>query len=95
MSNYDEMKKRLESELIKLKGKLEETKVQAELGAMDMREKLKPEIDRAEVEFDKAKKKLAKFGETSEGAWDEIEDGVKMSLDILKESIETAKSKFK
>ncbi len=55
----------MEAEIKLWKTRIDEPKVQIELGSMEARVKLQPELDKLEVEYDKAMKELklnSKFG---------------------------------
>ena len=55
----------MEAEIKLWKTRIDELKVQIELGSMEARDKLQPELDKLEVEYGKAMKELKlnlKFG---------------------------------
>lgn len=88
------LEQQLEDEMKKWRGELDELKVQVHLGTMDAQDKMQPCIDQLEEELAKAKKDWQEFGEASEGAWQELGKGLKLSLAAVKQSAEKAKAHF-
>ena len=89
------VEQQLEEEMKKLQTKADEVKVQAHLAAMDAKDKAQPYMDQLEQELDKAKKDWAEFAQASEGAWQELDKGLRLSFKAIKKSAEKAKEHFK
>ena len=89
------VEQQLEEEIKKLQTKADEVKVQAHLAGMDAKDKAQPYIDKLEQDLAKAKKEWNELGEASEGAWDELSKGLRLSFKAMKKSAEKAKEHFK
>ena len=89
------VEQQLEEEMKKLQTKADEVKVQAHLAAMDAKDKAQPYMDQLDQELDKAKKDWAEFTQASEGAWQELDKGLRLSFKAIKKSAEKAKEHFK
>jgi len=87
-------KVKLEAEVLEWKTKMDEMKVQMELGSMEARQKLEPEWNKLEVQYDKVVAELEKLDEATEYAWEEIKSGLSDSLATLKKSLNNAKEFF-
>lgn len=79
----------------KWRTELDELKLKMHLGTMDAQDKMQPYIDQLDEEFSKAKKDWQEFGEASEGAWQELGKGLKLSFAAIQQSAEKAKEHFK
>ena len=88
------VEQQLEEQIKKWRGELDELKLQAHLGTMDAQEKMQPYIAQLDEELTKAKKDWREFGEASEGAWQELGKGLKLSFAAIKQSAEKAKEHF-
>ena len=75
--------------------KLDELKVQAELGKSELQEILQPEINKIEQELHKVEERLKQLQSASEGALDDIKHGTDRALKIVQKSFEKASSHFK
>ena len=89
------VEQQLEEEMTKWRGELEQLKVQAHLGTMEAKDKMQPYIDQLDEELAKAKSDWQDFGEASEGAWQELGKGLKLSFKAIQQSAEKAKEHFK
>jgi len=90
-SKKTDFKAKLEAEVAQWKTKMDEMKVQMELGSMEVRQKLEPELNKLELQYDKVVAEVEKIDEATEYAWEEIKDGVSDSLAILKKAFNNAK----
>ena len=88
------VEQQLKEEMKKWQTEIDEVKVQAHLGAMDVRDKAQPYLDELDQELAKAKKELDAFGNASEGAWQELSKGLKLSFKALQQSSAKAKEHF-
>jgi len=88
------VEQQLEEEMKKWKAEVDAVKVQAHLGAMDVRDKAQPYLDELDQKLTKAKKELDAFGSASEGAWQELSKGLKLSFKALQQSSTKAKEHF-
>jgi len=84
-------KVKLEEEVTQWKTKIDEMRVQMELGSMEARQKLEPELNKLEVQHDKVVAELERLDEATEYAWEEIKDGVSNSFATLKNAFNNAK----
>ena len=89
------VEQQLEEEMTIWRGELDELKVQAHLGTMEAKDKMQPYIDQLDEKLAKAKKDWQDFGEASEGAWQELSKGLKLSFKAIQQSAEKAKEHFK
>jgi len=87
-------KVKLEEEVAHWKTKIDEMKLQMELGSMEARQKLEPELNKLELQYDKVVTELEKLDEATEYAWEEIKDGVNDSFATLKKAFNNAKEFF-
>ncbi|MGB5693738.1 MAG: hypothetical protein WBM43_14115 [Flavobacteriaceae bacterium] len=90
-SKKTDFKAKLEAEILEWKTKMDEMKVQMELGSMEARQKLEPELNKLELQYDKVVAELEKLDEASEYAWEEIKNGVSDSVATLKKAFNNAK----
>ncbi len=88
------IKVRLEKELEILQTKIDEAKIQMNLGMKDAEDKINPHVEKFETELTHARAKLAELGKSSEGAWTEVRDGLESSLDIMKKAFASAEKHF-
>ena len=89
-----DFKAKLEVEILEWKTKMEEMQVQMELGSMEARQKLEPELNKLELQYDKVVAEVEKIDEATEYAWEEIKSGLSDSLATLKKSFNNAKGFF-
>ena len=80
-----------EAEILEWKTKMDEMKVQMELGSMEARQKLEPELNKLELQYDKVVAELERLDEATELAWKEIKSGVSDSVETLKKAFNNAK----
>lgn len=88
------VEQQLEEEMKKLQTKADEVKVQAHLAAMDAKDKAQPYMDQLDQELDKAKEDWAELGQATEGAWDELSKGLRLSFKAIRKSADKAKEHF-
>ena len=93
-SKKTDFKVKLEAEVAQWKTKMDEMKVQMELGSMEVRQKLEPELNKLELQYDKVVAEVEKIDEATEYAWEEIKSGLSDSLATLKKSFNNAKGFF-
>jgi len=93
-TKLDELKSKLDAELSSWQTKIDEARVQLELGSKDAEDKIRPYINKLENEMDQAKEKWAQLEEASEHSWAEIKSGLDVSMDAMKEAFSSAKKHF-
>ena len=93
-TNKQTVKEQLKQDIEKWQVKMDEVKLQMHLGAKEKQDKLQPHVDQLDHELRKAKAKLEEFGENSEGAWGEVQEGLESSFDVMKMAFESAQEHF-
>lgn len=93
-TKLDDMKAQLKEEMAKWQTKIDEARVQANLGSKEAEEKMQPYLDQLENEMYKVKGKWAELEEASENSWEDIKVGVDSSVDSMKEAFSNAKKHF-
>ena len=93
-TKLNEIKSKLEAELASWQTKIDEARVQLELGSKDAEDKIRPYINKLENEMDEAKDKWAQLEEASEHSWADIKSGLDLSMDAMKEAFSSAKKHF-
>ena len=90
----EELKVQLEKELAKWQTRIDEARVQANLGSKEAEDKLRPHLEKLENELADAKIKWAKLDEASENSWSDIKQGLDVSVDAMKEVFSKARKHF-
>lgn len=90
----EELKVQLEKELAKWQTRIDEARVQANLGSKEAEDKLRPHLEKLENELADAKIKWAKLDEASENSWSDIKQGLDVSVDAMKEAFSKARKHF-
>ena len=85
----------MKSEMQNWQSKLDELKIQANLGKTELRDAIQPAIENIERELGKLGKRMKEFQEASEDALEHIKAGVNTALDAIKKSFQEAYSHFK
>ncbi len=93
-TKLNEMKTQLKGELAKWQTKIDEARIQLNLGGKEAKEKIQPHLDQLENEMYKAKDKWADLEEASENSWADIKVGLDSSVDAMKESFSNAQKHF-
>jgi predicted nucleic acid-binding Zn-ribbon protein len=93
-TKLNELKAQLEAELAGWQTKIDEARVQLDLGSKEAGDKLKPYIKQLENEMGEAKEKWAQLEEASEHSWKDIKSGLDLSMDAMKEAFSSAKKHF-
>ncbi|MDX2418490.1 MAG: hypothetical protein QNK19_13595 [Xanthomonadales bacterium] len=93
-TKIDELKAQLETELAGWQTKIDEARVQLDLGSKEAVDKLQPYIKQLENEMGEAKEKWAQLEEASEHSWEDIKSGLDLSIDAMKEAFSSAKKHF-
>ena len=93
-TKLDEIKSRMEAELAKWQTRIDEARVQLELGSKDAEDKIRPYISQLENEMGQAKDKWAQLEDASEHSWEDIKSGLDLSMDTMKEAFSSAKKHF-
>lgn len=93
-SKMNEAKALLEQELAKWQTKIDEARVQLNLGGKEAEEKIQPYLNQLENEMLKAKDKWAELEDASEHSWADIKVGLDSSVDAMKEAFSNAKKHF-
>ncbi|OQX05642.1 MAG: hypothetical protein BWK73_33030 [Thiothrix lacustris] len=95
MNTREDYKQKIEGELALAQAKLAEFKARAEMASADTRISYNEHMNDMEQKFDTAKSKLKDFGEASDGAWENMKDGVESAWHSLSDSVKDAAAKFK
>ena len=85
----------MKSEMQNWHTKLDELKVQANLGKKELGDAVQPAIDNIELELDKLGKGMKQFHEASGDALQDIKAGTNTALEAIKKSFKEASSHFK
>lgn len=93
-SKLNQLKAQIEDELASWQTKIDEARVQLELGSKEAEDKLQPFIQQLEDEMGQAKEKWAQLEEASESSWEDIKSGLDLSIDTMKEAFSSAKKHF-
>lgn len=93
-TKVDTIKVQLEEELAKWQTKIDEARVQLNLGSKDAEDKLRPYINQLDNEMSQAKEKWAQMEEASENSWEDIKQGLDTSVDAMNEAFSQAKKHF-
>jgi len=93
--NKDKIIETMKNEMQNWHSKLDELKVQANLGKAELRDAVQPAIDNIELELDKLGKWMKEFQEASGDAIGDIKTGANTALDAIKQSFKEASSHFK
>ncbi|UOG90994.1 MAG: hypothetical protein L3K52_12385 [Candidatus Thiothrix sulfatifontis] len=95
MSTQENYKQKIEGELALAQAKLAEFQARAKMASADTRISYDEHMHDMEKKFDVAKAKLKEFGEASDGAWENMKDGVESAWHSLSNSVKDATAKFK
>lgn len=93
-AEQQKLAEQLNEELAKWQTRIDEAKVQMHLGAKEMQDKIKPHIEELEHELKRAKKHWNKLEDAAESAWNEIENGVNVSINAMKKAFDRAQQHF-
>lgn len=93
-SKMNEAKALLEQELAKWQTKIDEARVQLNLGGKEAEEKIQPYLDQLEDEMLKARDKWAELDQASENSWADIKRGLDSSVGTMKEAFSNARKHF-
>ena len=93
-TKLNELKAQLEAELASWQTKIDEARVQLDLGSKEVEDKLKPYVKQLENEMGEAKEKWAQLEKASEHSWEDIKSGLDLSMDAMKEAFSSAKKHF-
>lgn len=74
--------------------KVVDAQVQLHLGAREVQGKLQPHVDVLEQELSQAQEKCQQFQDSAEGAWENIEHGVSLSMKAMQQAFDKAKEHF-
>jgi predicted nucleic acid-binding Zn-ribbon protein len=92
---FDELREQLEAELHKWHTKIEEARVQMNLGTMEAADRLRPVIEELEKELAHAKEKWNELEVASGKSWVDIKEGLDVSVDAMKQAFGKAREHFK
>ena len=92
--NEKTVKEQLQAELTNLQSLVDEVKLQMHLGAKEAQDNIRPYLEELELELSQAKRKWDKFESSSEGAWEDIQTGLRKSLKSMQQAFEKAKKHF-
>lgn len=93
-TKMDTIKLQLEEELARWQTKIDEARVQLNLGSKDAEDKLRPYIRQLENEMSQAKEKWAQLEDASEHSWEDIKQGLDSSVDAMKDAFAQVKEHF-
>ena len=93
-SKMNSMKAEMEEELAKWQTKIDEARVQLNLGGKEAEDKLRPYIEKLENEMGEVKEKWGQLEDASESSWADIKQGLDSSVDAMKEAFSSAKKHF-
>ncbi|MBX9894471.1 MULTISPECIES: hypothetical protein [unclassified Nitrosomonas] len=85
---------KLQEELTNLQSVVDEVKLQMHLGTKELQDKLQPHLEELEQELSQAKEKWEAFENSSEGAWEDIQTGLRKSFKSMEQAFERAKQHF-
>lgn len=92
--NKETMKEQMQAELDNLQSIVDEAKLQMHLGTKEAQDKIQPYLDELEQELEHARTKWNRFEDNSEGAWEEIQTGIRLSSKTMQQAFEKAKKHF-
>jgi ribosome-associated translation inhibitor RaiA len=95
MLNKEELIQKFQHEIDILHTKLDELKVQAQLGQNELKQAINPEINKIESQISAAKKRFKQLTNVSDDALGDIKQGLTMALESIAESIKSAAGRFK
>ncbi|MDQ5767784.1 hypothetical protein [Thiothrix subterranea] len=95
MTTRENYQQKIEGELALAQAKLAEFQARAKMASADSRISYNEHMHDMEQKFDVAKSKLKEFGEASDGAWENMKDGVETAWHSLSDSVKDAAAKFK
>lgn len=84
----------LESEIERWQAKIDAARLQMHLGAREVRDTLQPLIEKLERELSQAQKEWKQLNDASEGAWKDIQHGLRLSLKAMQRSFDKAEQHF-
>jgi len=85
----------MKNEMQNWHSKLDDLKVQANLGKAELRDAVQPAIDNIEIELGKLGKRMKEFRDTSGDAFEDIKTGANTALEAIRKSFKEASSHFK
>lgn len=95
MTTREDYKQKIEGELALAQARLAEFRARAKMASADTRISYNEHMHDMEQKFDATKVKLKEFGEASDGAWENLKDGVETAWHSLSTSVKDAADKFK
>ena len=93
-TKIDDLKAQLEQEMAKWQTKIDEAKLQLQLGSMDAEDKIRPHVEQLEKEMDEAKVKWAQLEQASEHSWSDLKEGLDLSVEAMKDAFSKASKHF-
>lgn len=84
----------LDEQLSSWQTRIDEARVQMNLGAKEAGEKMQPHVDMLEEQLRQAKQQWEKMSTSSEGAWGEIKTGLNESMQSMQQAFDKAKQHF-
>ncbi|PTN09983.1 hypothetical protein [Nitrosomonas aestuarii] len=88
------MKAQLQAEVENMQSMVDEVKLQMHLGAKEAQYKIQPHLDELEQGLRQAKEKWGQFENSTESAWEDIQNGLRLSLKSMHQAFEKAKKHF-
>lgn len=95
MNTKEDYKQKIEAELALAQAKLAEFQARVKMASADTRISYNQQMSEMEQRFDDTKARLKELGEASDGAWENLKDGVETAWHSLSTSVKDAADKFK
>ncbi len=95
MNTKEAYKQKIEAELELAQAKLATFQAQAKNASADAHLAYKKQAGELESMFDNTKVKLKELGEASDGAWEQMKEGVESAWSTLSAAMHDASAKFK
>ncbi len=95
MNTKEAYQQKIEAELALTQAKLAEFQARAKSASADARINYSEQMRDLEQKFDATKLRLKEFGEASDGAWEDLKDGVETAWNSLSNSVQHAATQFK
>ncbi|MGB3918436.1 hypothetical protein J9253_10390 [Thiothrix litoralis] len=95
MNTKEDYQQKVEAELALAQAKLAEFQAHAKVVSADTRISYNKQMSELEQRFDDTKARLKELGEASDGAWEDLKEGVETAWNAWSTSVQHAAAKFK
>lgn len=95
MSTKDEFVREMHSKLDQWNAEIDVLAAKARVAEAQARADYQRQLDELRNERDKARQKLEALEASSEGAWQDLKDGVEKAWDSVSQAVRSARSRFK